>query len=598
MAEINLTAEKNKNNLIGSAIISNDTRVVSGNEAVSAFFGAESPVLADYVHLDDKEIFDAHIKNPTAEETFFVCRFKRCDGKYIELSVSVRSIEKDGKEYIAVDMFDIEYMTRQYEKFIASNKIFNELITMSDKIFFRYEVSTKQMYVYNGRETMFDGSLSDYMKETISSGAVEKDSTADFEKFCKDIENGSDSGTAEVSAKFFNSKPQADFNPVKISYSAVKKGGKNAYIVGIYTCAAASSTADSYISNRSNLDPLTNLLNKKAIKDYALEALAKAEKENSLVTFVMMDLDNFKTINDTYGHMFGDETLVSVARIMTDVVGNRGVVGRVGGDEFFIVLTDFPDGDASVRPIIRAIRNQVELCFKDKVDGISVTCSVGTATFPYDAQNYDDLFKLADHCLYVAKSKGRDRYIIYTKELHGTLEDIISSGTVIQMANFISEAHKSKHLLSVIQRFNSAREYDVQQIVLKKVMLELLYYYDVDGVQYCPFDENKQHYETASYKIRDQRALIDSYDGYKYEMSSKGYLTIGNYENAEKEHPVLYDYMVSAGLYSIMIVKDSDSEGNLHGLFVLSTHKRFQKWAAYDINMLLVLCRLMERFVR
>ena len=597
MAENNLTAENNIDNLIGSAIISNGAETVFADEAVLSFFGAELPfVMSDYVYPQDKDMFDAHIKNCSADPVYFVCRFKRRDDKLVKLSL-VMYRDADNKK-IKLEMFDILYMTKQYEHFIASNKIFNEIITMSDKIFFRYEIASNKMYVYNGRDSLFEGSIDEYRSTMLEQKCISSDSVQVFDEFCGNVKAAKENGSVSFDATFFNGKDDDKYYKVNANYSVLNIDGEAMFVIGIFSSGAVGSAADSYISNRANLDPLTNLLNKKASKDYAIEALVRAEKEGKNVTFVMIDLDNFKTINDTYGHMFGDETLVSVARVMNEAVGNRGVVGRIGGDEFFIVLTDFDDGDKSIRPLIRSIRSHVEWCFKDKIDDIRVTCSVGTATFPQDAKNYDDLFKLADHCLYVAKSKGRDRFIIYTKEIHGTLEEIISSGTVIQMANFISEAHKSKHLLSVIQRFNSARDYDIQQIVLKKVMLELLYYYDIDGVQYCPVDENKPSYETTSYKVLDSRALINTYDGYKDEIGSKGYLTIGSYENAAQEHKVLYDYMVATGLYSMMIITDNDKEGKLNGLFVVSTYKRYQKWATFDINMLLIICRLMERFVR
>ena len=199
----------------------------------------------------------------------------------------------------------------------------------------------------------------------------------------------------------------------------------------------------------------------------------------------------------------------------------------------------------------------------------------------------------------MAKSKGRDRFIIYTKSIHGSLDDILSNGTVIQMTNYVPEADKSKHLLSLIQRFNNAEDYSRQQTVLKKVMLELLYYYDIDAVQYCPVDPAKPTYEVANYKISEPRALMDLYDEYKDDLNKKGYLTIGNFDNAKIDFPPLYQYMVRTELFSMMIIPHySPAGGELVGIFTVSTFKRYQKWAAFDINMLLVICRLMERFLK
>lgn|GEM_PF-2430958 len=594
----NITEEINRDNFIGSAIINGDSVLIIADEAVYSFLGiSQSAAIKDYIHPDDRALFNEQLEKCKESPAVFLCSCKRYDGTYKEISVLMRSKNTDDKAYIEIVMYEVVFLTRQFEKFVANNKIFNALITMSDKIFFRYEPATSEMYVYNGRETVFTGSMADYKQAMTEQGMISEESISRFNDMCCEIEKARGDGFYKLDTLFFNSENDKQFYPTTVNFTAIEFNTQVKYIIGMFACSVVGNAADSYISNRSNLDPLTSLLNKKAIKDYALESLARAAKDGSTVTFVMIDLDNFKTINDTYGHMFGDETLVSVARVLNEAVGDKGVVGRIGGDEFFIVLTDFEDGDEAIRPLIRSIRSHVEWCFKNKLDDIKVTCSVGTSTFPTDARNYDDLFKLADHCLYVAKSKGRDRFIIYTKEMHGSLEEILSSGTVIQMANFVSEADKSKHLLSIIQRFNSAGEYDTQQVILKKVMLELLYYYDIDFLQYAPADEKEQSYEVANYKIAPPETLMKLYDGYKDEFNSKNYLTIGNYENAKTEHPVLHNYMLENELFSLMMIKYADDDGTLHGIFAVSTRKRYQKWAAFDINMLLIIFRLMERFV-
>lgn len=594
----NLISDINKNNLIGSAIISSSSHIVIADEVVYSFLGtSQSIAVADYIHPDFKQQFAEHMSQCSYEPDCFITKCRRYDGQFVDISIVMQNKDIDDKQYINIDIYDILFMTREYRNFIANNKIFNSLVSMSDKIFFRYETATKQMYVYSAQRAFFTGSMDLYRSTMTENKWIAEEYMQQFQQMCDAIEDANGDGFYRINTNVFDPE-SGEYSPTLINFTTIEFNSQIEYVVGTFTGSSGTGSAESYISNRSNLDPLTNLLNKKAIKDYALEALAAAEKNDTVVTLVMIDLDNFKTINDTYGHMFGDETLVNVARVMNEAVGDRGVVGRIGGDEFFIVLTGFEDGDEAIRPLIRSIRAHVEWCFKNKIDDIKVTCSVGTATYPYDAENYDDLFKLADHCLYVAKSKGRDRFIIYTKSIHGSLEDILSNGTVIQMANYVPEADKSKHLLSVIQRFNQADDYSRQQVVLKKVMLELLYYYDIDAVQYCPLNPDDPSYEVANYTIPDRRALIDLYDQYKDDLLKKGYLTIGNYDNAKIEFPPLYGYMIEANLYSMMIIPNFSPDEKLRGVFAVSTYKRYQKWAAFDINMLLILCRLMERFVK
>ncbi|MBQ6554508.1 MAG: GGDEF domain-containing protein, partial [Firmicutes bacterium] len=595
----NLIGDINENNVIGSAVMTEAAHIVIADEVIYSFLGvSRSITITDYIHPDYKEKFMEYFKNCSDTPVTFVTKCKRHDGEYVNISVVMQNKEIDGKKYVNMDIYDILFMTDEYKGFIANNKVFNALIALSDKVFFRYDVKTRQIVVYDGKKNYFSGSIGLYCSAMTESGKIQEEHLRQFRQMCEEIEKAKKDGFYKINTKFFNPEDDEKFYPTVFNFTTVEFNSQVSYVVGFYSGGVMGSGADSYTSNRSNLDPLTSLLNKKAIKDYALEELARAAKNNTVVTLVMIDLDNFKTINDTYGHMFGDETLVSVARVMTDAVGDRGVVGRIGGDEFFIVLTGFEDGYEAIRPVIRSIRSHVEWCFKNKLDDIKVTCSVGTASYPADADNYDDLFKLADHCLYIAKSKGRDRFIIYTKSIHGTLEEILSNGTVIQMANFVSEADKTKHLLSVIKRFNSAESYDAQQVVLKKIMLEILYYYDVDAIQYYSADPAKPHYEVANFTVTEPERVLGIYDDCNEALDKKGYFALGNYDNAKTAHPPVYQYMVDHELYSIMLILDRNDDDSVNGVFSISTHKRYQKWASFDINMLLIICRLMERFVR
>ena len=130
------------------------------------------------------------------------------------------------------------------------------------------------------------------------------------------------------------------------------------------------------------------------------QKLVKKEKINR-VSIVILDVDYFKQVNDRYGHLYGDKVLTRVAKKLKEVVGEDGVVGRIGGDEFMIVLNGIND-DYSLRGILRAIRTQVKWEFKNDYENFQVTTSIGVAFSPNNGHEYEELFKKADFCLYMA----------------------------------------------------------------------------------------------------------------------------------------------------------------------------------------------------
>ncbi len=164
------------------------------------------------------------------------------------------------------------------------------------------------------------------------------------------------------------------------------------------------------------LDPLTGLVS----RTYMIEFARSLIEEGRPFTFGMMDLDNFKEVNDTYGHSVGDEVLATVGESLAGFLGDYGVGGRYGGDEFvFINTRDITyDEKKNWCNQMYEMDNLFRKIYNLSTKQFFVTSTTGMATYPYDADNYDDLFGLLDKCLYRGKSKGRNCYIIYVEKLH------------------------------------------------------------------------------------------------------------------------------------------------------------------------------------
>ncbi|MCR5350729.1 MAG: GGDEF domain-containing protein [Acholeplasmatales bacterium] len=164
------------------------------------------------------------------------------------------------------------------------------------------------------------------------------------------------------------------------------------------------------------LDSLTGVISRQYILDYARFLV----EHNTPFAMCMMDLDNFKYVNDSYGHNAGDKCLQIVAENLQRCTGDDGLVGRFGGDEFIILYLksnkydDVHDFFARLYDTGGAVRRSIYL---DKVR-VFITATIGSASFPLDAETYDDLFKKMDKALYRGKSKGRNCYIVYVHEKH------------------------------------------------------------------------------------------------------------------------------------------------------------------------------------
>jgi len=157
-------------------------------------------------------------------------------------------------------------------------------------------------------------------------------------------------------------------------------------------------------------DPLTDALNRRALTDRLNAELERARRYDSMVTLLMIDIDHFKRINDTYGHLVGDDVLMALASLLQHEVRSVDLVARYGGEEFVIVLPETrEDGAVS---FAERIRERIEMHPFSVDDGptLQVTASIGVATFPAPrVATVEDLFMRADQALYRAKAEGRNR---------------------------------------------------------------------------------------------------------------------------------------------------------------------------------------------
>lgn len=169
------------------------------------------------------------------------------------------------------------------------------------------------------------------------------------------------------------------------------------------------------LSNR--LDPLTGVLTRDALEEYVRWLIVN----NHQFSFCLVDIDNFKNINDTFGHLVGDIILEQTARRFVKITDDNTVVARYGGDEFVMVRDNLTDYDGIWAYAHGIMKSEGQKITYDCIPEISITFTMGIARCPVDGNNYESLFEFADKALYRGKTKGRNCFIIYLPEKHAHL---------------------------------------------------------------------------------------------------------------------------------------------------------------------------------
>ena len=167
----------------------------------------------------------------------------------------------------------------------------------------------------------------------------------------------------------------------------------------------------SELKEKARIDGLTGLFLKRFFTEKLYSEIERAKRYNTDFYIMMLDIDHFKSINDTYGHLIGDEVLKTTAQTITSSVRHGDIVGRYGGEEFIVLLPTI--SQEKVIEIAEKIRKSIKnIVFKEKRKSFSITISIGISKYIKNI-NIDTLIDNADSSLYQAKNSGRDNIILH-----------------------------------------------------------------------------------------------------------------------------------------------------------------------------------------
>lgn len=194
-------------------------------------------------------------------------------------------------------------------------------------------------------------------------------------------------------------------------------GGGLLYYEGTVQDITAAKSYQEQLEHQANHDQLTGLPNRSLLDDRLQQAIGNANRSGSTAVVAFIDLDHFKYINDSLGHLIGDALLVEIAGRLQSCLRGVDTVARYGGDEFVLVLCNHCEFGTIIQVlerVIEEIKHPVLVANKE----LFVTCSIGLAVYPQDGSDVQSLIKHADSAMYLAKSSGRNNFQFYTGQLN------------------------------------------------------------------------------------------------------------------------------------------------------------------------------------
>ena len=471
------------------------------------------------------------------------------------------------------DIHDLEGRNVRLEQTILKYRHF---MTLEDVYFFEYLIGQDKITVYkyvNGRAMpQFDGFMNVLIQnvEQAHEGSDIAILEGQLRTFCAHLRNGDDFFEMEFVSE------QEDKGIWKVKGSRIPK---NRNMVASIITPDRNREQEAYYLTPAARDAGTGLLNKRAWTEYTIEQLNR--KDGQVRWLVIIDIDDFKHINDTYGHIFGDQVIRRVAEIMQELVGQRGVIGRFGGDEYVILLEKVETRE-QLKTLLKTIAKELALAFDPKTH---VTASIGVSEYPVDGNEYEELMRKADKALYLAKEKGKNRHIIYEERLHGKLESDDMQN--MAMAYAVSKEKKREVITEMITELCAS---GVDSIVKKEERLQQIRsLFDLDGITI--YSEAGAHLvcRNGNYMVEvpDGRGLFED-EKYLALFGDDDNLIESNTSRLRFQDPKAFAIMqkqeVGASLQCL-----SRKEGVPNVIVNYDVFNRNRKWSDEDITLLTIL---------
>lgn len=549
--------------LEANCTITKDYQIISGDERFYRMIGENTMFLMNkLIYPDDLNIFEECI---FSDKNNFVLLRIHTAKEVFRWVLMRRRFEADEPGRIELQIKDVITQNDKFELYYNNVRKYRVFMNQMKQRFFEYDFKTKIITIYfyvNGHSEILEKDmLSEWQKRVVRMGFVEGENIERFNRMCDDIENGIDSFSSTFQSSFMSRGTRTDL--LNFRGETMREGSINMLVVGL-------------------IDEIGG----------RIDALAEADTLNDRRTLYLavMDIDDFKNVNDTYGHYFGDEVIAGFAAELRKNIGDKGIIGRIGGDEFICLFTDCHSED-DVRIYLKAIRKGLSFSLAEKQPGYEFGASIGVAKYPQDGTVYEELFRIADGCLYIAKEKGKNRYIIYDEKLHGkAIAEGIKNGHIIG-GDFMKPYEKGNMTADMIARIvKDGRN------AIDSVFTELMDKMHIQGICVYAGDDMACVKKYGKYGNHPQYAALMGNEKYLSLFNENGINVINNITSLAMDFYDIYKMLIEEKICSSLQIGVKGADGVYKWLICFDTfgdHKR--KWSHDDVMSIYILIKTIAK---
>ena len=484
--------------------------------------------MIDLVHPDDREMVRAefHEQLKRGTDAKMEIRLLRKDGtvQWV-LNKSRLLLDERGEECLHSAITDITGIKRTNEDLLDKLERYEIILAQTENVLFEWDAVKDQIALSDTWEKIFGfAPIREGLRTYLTGGThFHPDDLPLLFDGISNIENGSHYEMVEV--RIATAKGRYLWCRIRATALRDKKGDLQK-ISGIIINIDAEKQAEQVLQDRAEKDSLTKLLNKHAGRKQAEEYFARFP-DGVASAMMIIDLDNFKQVNDQYGHLFGDAVLTKVAREIKKLFRNQDILSRIGGDEFLVLMRGVSDR-VLVENRCQQLLNILQSIFQDQKNKMPLSCSIGVALSPQHGKTYYELFNRADQALYWAKARGKNTYTVYDEEIE---KNQFHQGMISAVNNRIDSDEEPGLADDNLVRYAFQRLYasknvqksvnDILELVGRKMNVSRVYVFENS-------DDNRFCNNTFEWCNEGIQPEIQNLQGISYEEDIAGYVDMYN----------------------------------------------------------------------
>ena len=417
------------NSLPGGVICCDDSpdlNLVQYSEGFLTMFGYTAQEIeqlyqnhfAFMVHPEDKRHADREVSRQLAQGLTKEIRYRvRCkDGGYIWVLDRGQLVQReDGRNLYYCILIDITETQKAQDALQLSLERHQIIMDQTADIIFEWDIETDSLIFSSNWEKQF-GYPPPQDSASIGLGDTNHIHPEDLEHFLK-LKHSAAAGQAYTESELRLARQDGSFIWCRLRVTLqFNRDGAPAKAIGVIIDIDKEKRRTQQLKAMAETDTLTGLYNKGASKK-RIQRLLRELGASEQCACLFVDVDNFKQVNDLYGHLSGDILLADIAGMLKKQFRESDVIARIGGDEFAVFMKDISGVGIAVKKAQDILSNIA--CLLDEAKRFRLSCSVGIVMVPQDGQDFETMYRNADIALYHAKTKGKNGFSVYRPEMNG-----------------------------------------------------------------------------------------------------------------------------------------------------------------------------------